>query len=86
MKFIEGSAVGAISIGTTFSSGHQSPYDSNIVKLPDNCSIEDIDQTIKFYCEPENFNKTLEEQYKYLDDHGHWMESEKYINKLASIL
>lgn len=86
LKASEASAIGAISIGTVFTNGMPSPYDNNIVKLPDNCSVEDIDRTIKFYSEPENFNKVIEEQYEYLDENGHWLESEQYINKFVSVL
>ncbi len=86
LKTVEFSAVGAIAIGTTFTNGKPSPYDNNIVSLPDTCNVEDIDKLIEFYKEPENFNDVIEKQYKYLEDNGHWLESEKYINLLTSLL
>jgi hypothetical protein len=86
LKFLEYSAVGAISIGTTFSNGDPSPYDDNIVKLQDNCSVKDIENVIEQYSEPSNFNSVIEKQYQYLNQNNHWLESSGFVNKLSQIL
>jgi hypothetical protein len=86
LKLLEYGAVGAVSIGTVFTNGKPSPYDGNPVKVPDNITVEGIDELFNFYREPENFNSVIDAQYQILDKNGHWTESEDYINKLARLL
>jgi hypothetical protein len=85
IKHIEHCAVGAVSIGTYFTNGKPSPYDNNFVKVPDNITIDGIDEIFDEYTEPERYNEIIKRQYKMLDDDGRWLESPKFINKLASL-
>jgi hypothetical protein len=87
LKAIEAYAYGAIAVGTSpFSTGKPSPYDDIFCKLPDTCTVEDIEKKIDEFTEPEMFNKTLLSQYKYLVNEGRFLESAKHINYLVSIL
>ena len=85
IKYIESCAIGSIGVGTYFTNGKPSPYDNNIVKLPDNCSIEDIEEMIDKYTEPELYKKTLDQQYKMLVDTSRYLESPGYINMITNI-
>jgi len=86
IKYIETCAVGAIGIGTKFKSGRISPYDNNIVTLPDDCTIKDIEETIYKYCDSKEYNEVITKQYDMLDTDGRYLESPQFINKLISIL
>jgi hypothetical protein len=86
IKHIEYCAAGCVSIGTTFTNGKPSPYDKNLVTIPDNFTPEMIDEVIKGVLEPERFNKIITDQYDMLDNDGRWLESKEYINKLMGIL
>lgn len=85
LKLLEYSAVGAVAIGTTFTNGYPSPYDNNFVKTPDNISVHEIDDLFERIKEPDVFNDIIDKQYKYLDEHDHWLDSKGYINKLLTI-
>lgn len=86
IKYLETIGVGAIGIGATFDgTGLVSPYDKNIVKLPYNCSLKEIEDTIDSLCEPENFNKALMDQYGYLEKEERFLESAKFINSLVGL-
>lgn len=86
LKNIEFSAAGCVSIGTTFSDGSSSPYDNNIIKTPDNITVEGIDKIINEVTEPENFNDIIQRQYKYLRDNNRYLESQGFINYFCSII
>jgi len=86
IKHVEYCSQGMISIGTVFTNGKPSPYDNNIVKVNSNCSVEDIENIVDEYTEPEKFNKTIKEQYKMLDQNGRWLESPKYIKMMTDII
>ena len=52
-----------------------------------NCETEDIaKETVDFYSYPENYNKIIQEQLKYLDINGHWLESKKYVDEFLKIV
>jgi hypothetical protein len=86
IKHIEYCAVGAVSIGTTFTNGRPSPYDNNFANITDKSSVEDIDKLFWSLTEPEKYNEILNKQYKMLNETGRWLESDKYINMMADIL
>src|SRR5574343_130563 len=81
IKAIELYACGAVAIGTTFTNGKPSPYDNNPLTLPDNCTVADIDALFDKYCEPANYNKIIDEQYKKLANEGRYLESKEYVDK-----
>lgn len=83
IKYIESCGIGAIGVGTCFANGKPSPYDNNLAKLLDNCSLKDIENMIDKYTEPDLFNDTVNKQYKMLVDDSRYLESPKYINMLA---
>jgi hypothetical protein len=85
IKYQEYCAVGALGIGTVFTNGKPSPYDVNIVKVPDNISIKQIDELFDEYTEPEKYNSVIKEQYKQIDENGWWLESPKYIKMMTEI-
>jgi hypothetical protein len=69
-----------------FTNGRPSPYDNNLVKVQNNCSVQDIDKLVNEYTEPENYNKIIKQQYEIIDNNGRWLESEKYVKMLTEIL
>lgn len=85
IRYIETCAFGAAFIGTRFTNGMPSPYDSAITTLPDNCTVKDIETLVSDMCEPERFNRTILAQYEYMESAGRFMESEKYVNLLTQI-
>jgi hypothetical protein len=86
LKQIEGSAVGAISIGTVFSDGSISPYDNSFVKVSENVSLKEIEELFDFYTEPENYNKVIKDQYEWIKREGRYTESPQNINRWTAIL
>ena len=86
IKSIEYMAAGCLSIGTVFSDGTPSPYDNNFVKAPDNITVEEIDELIDKYTEPDIYNDIIRKQYQYLHENGRYLESAKFVNYLGSIL
>lgn len=86
IKSIEYMAAGCLSIGTVFSDGTPSPYDNNFVKAPDNVTVEEIDELIDKYTEPDIYNDIIRKQYQYLHENGRYLESAKFVNYLGSIL
>lgn len=86
IKHIEYCSLGILSIGTVFTNGKPSPYDNNLLKVTNDCSVQDINQLVDEYTEPENYNKIIKQQYEILDKTGRWMESEKYVKMLTEIL
>lgn len=86
IKTIEAQAIGAIPIGTCFSNGEESPYDNNIVKVMDNCTVEDIDEIIKKYCQKDEYNLAVMKGYQKLEDEARWTESPKFIKHWTSII
>jgi len=86
LKHLEYSAAGVLGIGTHFSNKLPSPYDCMDVKLPNDCSLKQIEEVIEYFKEPKHYNDVIDRQYKFLDDNGHWLESTKYVNKFVSLL
>ena len=73
-------------IGTTFTNGKPSPYDVNIIQAPDNISVQQINELVDKFTEPEEYNKVIKLQYRQMDENGWWLESEKYVKMLTEIL
>lgn len=86
IKTIEAQATGAIPIGTVFSNGEESPYDNNIVKVMDNCSVEDIEEIFRKYSQKDLYNLTVAQGYQKLEVEGRWTESPKFIKHWTSII
>ena len=86
IKAIEHYADGVVCIGTTFTNGKPSPYDNNPITIPDNCTLDDIDEMFEFLCKAENFNKAKNEQYNKLNTEARFIEHPEYIKKLTSII
>lgn len=86
LKAIESYAAGNIFVGSTFTNGKPSPYDNCFVKVTEEITMEQLDNVFDEYTEPEVFNKTVENQYKYMVQNGRYLESAQYVNFLASLL
>jgi len=86
IKHIEYCSLGMVSIGTTFTNGKPSPYDNNSVSVNDKCTFQDIQNVFDEYCEPENYNRVVKEQYAKMDADGRWLESNKYVKLLTGII
>lgn len=85
IKHIEYCSLGILSIGTYFTNGKPSPYDNNLVKVPNNCTVEDIQEIMNEYTEPENYNRVVKQQYEILDKEGRWLESPQYVKMITEI-
>ncbi len=85
IKHIEYCAIGALSIGSTFTNGKPSPYDNNLVTLPDNCTVDDIQAVFDKYTEPKAYNDIIARQFKMLDNDGRYTESPKFIKTMTDI-
>lgn len=85
IKYVEYSSLGIVGIGTTFTNGKPSPYDNNILKLPDNCTVQDIDDLFEKYSQPDEYNQVRNQQYDQLINDGRYLESPKYIQTMMNI-
>jgi hypothetical protein len=85
IKHIEYCALNCASIGTVFSSGMTSPYDSNILKVTEKVTVEELDMLLEKLKNPEFFNSVLKEQHAYMDVNGLYLESVKNIKLLTKI-
>lgn len=85
IKKIETQAIGSVHIGTVFESGEVSPYDGNIVKIKDTCTVKEIEDTINSLCDKDIYNDLVNRGYKELEDQNRYTESSKYINQLVNI-
>jgi hypothetical protein len=89
LKFLEFSAAKIVAFGTYFKDGYQGyqgPYHDMPLKLDYKCTVKQIEDNVEFYSQPENYNKIVDMQLKYLEDNGHWLESPKWINEFLSVL
>jgi hypothetical protein len=85
IKYLETCAIGAVGIGTR-TGNFISPYDKCEVTVNYDCTVEDIERTIRKYCEPEYYNDALKKQYDMMERDGRYVESSKYVNYLANLL
>lgn len=89
IKFLEFSAAKILAFGTYFKEGYkgyQGPYHDMPVKLDWKSSLEEIEKTVNFYRQPENYNKIIDEQSKYLDVNGHWLESKTWVDSFLKVI
>jgi len=87
IKYQEACASGSIGIGTYFKCDFPSPYDKNIINVPDDVTIEQLDDLIlRELCEPDRFNEVIQKQYEQLDDNGWYLESNIYIEKFIKYM
>ena len=87
IKFIEAAAAGAVFVGTNWNDPKlPSPYADCPINVMDNSSLQDVEKLFDFYCEPENYNKALEAQYKTMIRDGRYLESEINIKRWTDIL
>jgi len=85
IKQCEYAALGIVGIGSTFTNGKPSPYDGNIVSLPTDCTVEDIDKVFAENCKADAYNDVRSKQYDILVRDGRYLESSEYVNNLVSI-
>jgi len=85
LKFVEYSAAGCIATGSVFTNGKPSPYDNNIVKFPDNITVEQLDEEMNKLYEPDEFNRVIKAQYDWLQNAGRWLEDPKYLNNFLEL-
>lgn len=87
IRYIETCAFGAVFMGTSpFENGMPSPYDNVIVKIPEKCTVAEIeDRVFNDLCHPAIFNKVITDQYDYINREGRWLESRKNIDLLTKI-
>ncbi len=86
LKYLEYCAAGIVGVGTYFIDKTPSPYDSMSVKVPNNCSLNQIEEVFDYLKVPEHYNHVVDSQYKFLDDNGHWLESKKWIDNFLTVL
>ncbi len=89
LKFLEYAAAKILAFGCYFKDGYkgyQGPYHDMTVKHDYRASLKEIEDMVEKYSQPENYNKIIEEQTKYLDINGHWLESKKYVDDFLTIL
>jgi hypothetical protein len=86
IKMQESFAAGYAFIGSVFSNGFPSPYDKSFLKMKDNCTVEDIEQMIGEYSEPEKYNELIQKQYDAMNENSWYYESPEYVKELLSIL
>ncbi len=85
IKYQEYCAAGIVGLGSTFNNDKPSPYDICQVKIPNNYSVEELDEIFWSLTEVDNYNRILQEQYKQMEDNNWWLESKKYIELLMTI-
>jgi len=86
IKYIEHSADGVVALGSIFTNGKPSPYDNCEVTVPDNVSVQDIDDIFWPLTEPENFNKVKNAQYNKLNNEARFIEHPEYVKYLTSLI
>ncbi len=86
IKYQEYCVAGILGVGTVFSNGKPSPYDIALTKAYDTITVDEIDRMIRKLCLPENFNRTIDEQYQQVGNNDWITESAGYVNKMTSIL
>ncbi len=85
IKLQEAYASGSLFIGSTFTNGFPSPYDVSETTLPDNCTVQDIEECFDRCTEPEVYNQTLETQYNKMVENGWYLDSPVAVNRLLKV-
>lgn len=86
LKRVESAAAGMVCVGTVFTNGKPSPYDQCMMKAPDNIDVTGIRELFDKFTEPEEFNREIERQYKWMYDDGRYTELPKNINRLVGFV
>lgn len=87
LKLVECCAAGMVCVGTVFEKDiWKGPYEEAPIRLPEDCTESDIEGEIRKACEPEEFNRILDYQYKWIEDNGRYTEHPKFINNLVKVL
>lgn len=85
LKQCELYAAKVLGIGAYFPEAeNQGPYENMKVKLKWDCSLKEIEDLVDFYSYPENYNKIIDDQYKWLIEQNRWLESPKWVNEFVS--
>lgn len=82
LRFTESCAAGQVFMGTVFAADKDSPYEEihPECKFLDNVTVEEIDERFWELCKKDNYNRILDWQYKFINDGGYWLESDKHTN------
>jgi len=84
IKYQELACEGIPFIGSVFTNGKPSPYDTCELTVKDVCSVEDIEKIVFSLSEnPEKYNDVVRKQYEFLDRTGGYLESPQYVQKLV---
>ena len=87
LKFVESCAAGMICVGTVFQNDiWKGPYEEASIKINEDASEDEIEGAIRKACEPEEFNRLLEYQYKWIDENGRFTEHPKFVNSMIKLL
>lgn len=87
LKAREYYASGIVGIGCEFDDDKwKGPYDNMILKLPYKCSLTQIEEMVEYHCQPENYNKTVQAQYEWMDKNAGWLESKQWVDNFIRAL
>lgn len=88
LRFTESCAVGQVFLGTTFITDKDSPYEEihPMCKVPENTTVEELDDIFWRLCQKDIYNKILEWQYDFINNGGYWLESDKHSNEWLAMI
>lgn len=86
LKMREYYAAGVLAIGCYFDDKWSGPYGEMSVKLKHDCSIKDIEDLVSKYRQPDLYNKTIKDQFDWMDANGGWLESKMWIDNFVKAL
>jgi len=87
IKYQEYCVAGIIGVGTVFTNGRPSPYDIALTKTPDTVTVDMLDHLFfEYLCEPDNYNRLLDQQYQQVMDNSWITESAGYVNMMTELL
>lgn len=88
LRHTESCAAGTILLGTVFSADKDSPYEecNDACKIPDNFTVEQIDEKFWALCKKDKYNEVLNWQYDFVNNNGYWLESNKHQNKWLEMI
>lgn len=81
IKATESYAAGMPFIGTTFSNGMPSPYDTNLINVKDTATVDEIRAVIDSLKDPNVFNSIVQQQYNILVEGGFYTETAKAVER-----
>lgn len=84
IKYQEACAEGIAFIGNTFNNNKQSPYDVCVLKVKNNCKVEDIEKIVfGLSADPIKYHEVVTKQFSWMEETGGFLESQKYVQKLV---